>query len=216
MKNEGVRVESFNTIAEEACEEQVIEKSRFIALAAHVTNISEVEKHMQEVKQTYPNARHYVYAYRLYERKIEKSSDDGEPQGTGGRPVLDILQHRQVWDVQIIVVRYFGGILLGTGGLTRAYSRTARLAIDKSVITQLVPNYVYRLQIPYPWYEQIKYTLRQKQWDSNHEQFSEKISFDTYIPATETAEFEKWIDELANGQIQWNKMEVVLREETQK
>ena len=67
---------------------------------------------MQEVKEEFPNARHYVYAYCLYQNRLEKSSDDGEPQGTGGRPILDLLQHRQIWDVQIIVVRYFGGILL--------------------------------------------------------------------------------------------------------
>lgn len=206
-------MESFQTIAGETVAEQVIDKSRFIAIAAPVSNMNEIDNHMQETKIAYPNARHYVYAYRLHEGKIEKSSDDGEPQGTGGRPILDILQHRQVWDIQIIVVRYFGGILLGTGGLTRAYGRTARLAMDNAAITHLVPNNLYRLQIPYPWYEQLKYGLRQKGWESDNEQFGENISLDLYIPEYETENFEKWIDDFTNKQVAWTNIETILRKQ---
>jgi uncharacterized YigZ family protein len=140
---------------------------------------------MKETQQRYPNARHYVYAYRFHDGRIEKASDDGEPQGTGGRPVLDLLQHKQIWDVQIIVVRYFGGILLGTGGLTRAYGGTARMALEKAGITKLVLHHVYSLQIPYSWYEQIKYSLRQKNWVTDHEQFMEEISLEVMIPEGE-------------------------------
>jgi uncharacterized YigZ family protein len=130
--------------------EQVIEKSRFIALVSPVKDTAEAERHMREVKRDYPNARHYVYAYRLYQNKTEKASDDGEPQGTGGRPVLDLLQRRGLWNVQLIVVRYFGGVLLGTGGLTRAYGGTARLALESVGTVKLTTYAVYRLRLSYP------------------------------------------------------------------
>jgi uncharacterized YigZ family protein len=204
-------VEGFHTVSVNSIEEQIIDKSKFIALAAHVTNIEEVERHMQDVRAQFPNARHYVYAYRLHNGRIEKASDDGEPQGTGGRPVLDLLQHRQVWDVQIIVVRYFGGILLGTGGLTRAYGGTARLALDKAGVAQLVPHHVYTLRIPYPWYEQIKYGLRQKNWCSDQEQFAEDITLNVFIPEGEEISFENWIDEFTAKQVIRKKLAVILR-----
>lgn len=206
-------LELFETISQDASAEQVIEKSKFIALAAHVTNLADVEGQMQETRLMYPNARHYVYAYRLHEGRLEKASDDGEPQGTGGRPVLDLLQHRGLWDVQIIVVRYFGGILLGTGGLTRAYGGTARLALELAGIIRLVPNVVYSLRITYSWYEQIKYGLRQQGWDYGQEQFGEKVSIDVYIPESETELFEKWLDDLTNRQTEWERSELVLRPE---
>ncbi|HHV65887.1 MAG TPA: YigZ family protein [Peptococcaceae bacterium] len=206
-------LESYNTVKQDALAEQVIDKSRFIALVSHVNNVIDFEKKLQKTKLEFPNARHYVYAYRLYNGRLEKSSDDGEPQGTGGRPILELLQYRQLWDVQIIVVRYFGGILLGTGGLTRAYGGTARLALDQAGITRLVPNITYQLQIPYPWYEQIKYGFRQKGWEYGEEQFGEQISLNVYIPETEAASFEKWLTDLTKKQVGIQNKGILLRPE---
>jgi len=206
-------MEGYNTIVKEASAEQTIDKSRFIALISPVTSLEEIEQHMKKTRQIYPNARHYVYAYRLYEGYIEKCSDDGEPQGTGGRPVLDILQHRQLWDVQIIVVRYFGGVLLGTGGLTRAYGRTARLAVDNSTITRMIPHVIYNLIIPYQWYEQIKYMFVQKGWEWANEQFTDHVKLDLFVPVKDFSNFEKLIDEVTNRQVLWEKFGNVLKKE---
>lgn len=204
-------MECINTVAQNAAAEQIIDKSRFIALIAQVKSLDEIEKHMTETKLQYPNARHYVYAYRLNQSRTEKASDDGEPQGTGGRPVLDLLQHRQVWDVQIIVVRYFGGILLGTGGLTRAYGGTARLALDKAGIIELAPNNIYRLKIPYSLYEQVKYGLKQNGWESDNEHFEEQVLLDIFIPKAESSFFESWLADLTNNQVIFEKTGSVLR-----
>jgi len=206
-------MESYNTIVQEVSAEQTIEKSRFIAHISPVANLDEVEQHMKKVRQIFPNARHYVYAYRLYNGYIEKCSDDGEPQGTGGRPVLDILQHCQLWDVQIIVVRYFGGILLGTGGLTRAYGRTARLAVDNSTITRMIPHVIYNLKIPYQWFEQTKYWFSQKGCEWTNEQFTDIVNIDLYVPEKDFSSFEKWIDEVTNKQILWQKVGSVFKKE---
>jgi len=203
--------DGYITIAREAISEQIIEKSKFIALAARVAGSMEAAQHLQEAKSKYPNARHYVYAYRLWEGRNEKASDDGEPQGTGGRPVLDLLQHKQVWNVQIVVVRYFGGILLGTGGLTRAYGGTARLALEEAGLARLIPHIIYNLNIPYPWYEQIKYGVKQQGWSCANEQFSEIISLEIYIPEAQAGTFENWIDEFTNKQVSWTKIKLELK-----
>jgi uncharacterized YigZ family protein len=207
--------EGYYTVKGGETAEQTLEKSRFIADIAHVTTSTEVERHMAKVRQEYPGARHYVYAYRLKAGRTEKSSDDGEPQGTGGRPVLDLLQHRQVWDVQIIVVRYFGGILLGTGGLTRAYGGTARLALAKAGIVKLVPHQAYALHVPYSWYEQVKYGLKQKDWESDNEQFTEEVSLTAYIPEGEETGFENWLDEFTGKQVTREKTRSVLKKENE-
>lgn len=205
-------MEGFYTVTASVSAEQVIDKSRFIAHIAHVSTPQEVEEHLEQVKTEYPNARHYVYAYRLHQGRQEKASDDGEPQGTGGRPVLDLLQYRKLWDVQIIVVRYFGGVLLGTGGLTRAYGGTARLVIDeKADITFSAPHAEYFLKIPYPWFEQIKYHVYQKEWEIDGEQFQEDVGASIFVPAEETEIFEKWLDEFTNKQVSREKIRDVLR-----
>ncbi len=204
-------MEGFYTITKNTDAEQIIEKSRFIALVSEVITIDDTQQHRQSVEDKYPNARHYVLAYRLHEGRLEKASDDGEPQGTGGRPVLDLLQHRQLWNIQIIVVRYFGGVLLGTGGLSRAYGGTARLALEDAEITLLIPHQIYQLRIPYPLYEQIKYQIKQNNWDTSPEQFSEEVSFDIYIPKEEAEDFEQWLIEYTNKQVPFENMGTELR-----
>lgn len=203
-------MEGFYTISKSATAEQVIQKSRFIALAANISSPEDSEKHRGKVREEYPNARHYVFAYRLFEGRLEKSSDDGEPQGTGGRPVLDILQHRDLWNIQIIVVRYFGGVLLGAGGLTRAYGSSARLVLDQAEITQLLPHRSYLLTIPYSWYEPVKYQFRKKRWDIFQEIFSDEVKLKTYIPEEDAPDFERWLKEYTNDQVFYEMSETIL------
>src|SRR5665648_928400 len=157
-------MEEFYTLSKVTTSEQVIDKSRFIAIAVPLTTLIEIEKAMQEIREEYPNARHYVYAYRLHDGALEKSSDDGEPQGTGGRPILDLLQHRNVWNTLLVVVRYFGGVLLGTGGLSRAYGGTARQVIIETDLKKLALYCIFALQVPYEWFEPLKYQFNQHHW----------------------------------------------------
>lgn len=194
-------MEDFYTLAQVTTGEQVIEKSRFIAIAVPLTTLEQIEQSMQKIREDYPNARHYVYAYRLHDGFIEKSSDDGEPQGTGGRPVLDILQHRNVWNVLLVVVRYFGGILLGTGGLSRAYGGTARQILSDTELKKLTLYEVYALRVPYEWYEQLKYQLYQHTWIIHKEDFSEVINLLVHVPYQETELFRKWLDDFTRKQV---------------
>lgn len=202
-------MEGFYTLTHETTWEQVIDKSRFIAIAVPLISVGQIEKAMQEIRDIYPNARHYVYAYRLHDGFIEKSSDDGEPQGTGGRPILDLLQHRNVWNVLIVVVRYFGGVLLGTGGLSRAYGGTARQVIIETDLKKLALYCVLALRIPYEWFEPLKYQFDQHKWIIKKEEFSEVVKLYVHIPEQETEVFKKWIDDFTGKRVYYEDLGIV-------
>ena len=124
-------------------------KSEFIATAAPVHTEEEALAFVASMRKRYADARHNVYAYLLREGNTSRFSDDGEPHGTAGLPILDVLRGEGLTDVAVVVTRYFGGILLGTGGLVRAYSQSARLAIDAAGRAQIVPLCVFTLRVSY-------------------------------------------------------------------
>ena len=128
-------MKEFITIKQNVQAEIIEKKSKFIANFFYVENVEEAEKMIKETKKKYFDARHNCIAYRVVEdgQIIEKSSDDGEPSGTAGSPMLNILQKNNLANVLIVVTRYFGGILLGTGGLVRAYSDSLLKAIENSI-----------------------------------------------------------------------------------
>jgi len=202
-------VKEFYTLSKVTTREQVIHKSRFIAIAVPLTSIVQIEKVMQEIRVDYPNARHYVYAYRLHDGFMEKASDDGEPQGTGGHPILDLLQHRNVWNVLLVVVRYFGGVLLGTGGLSRAYGGTARQVIMETELKKLTLYQIYALRVPYEWFELLKYQFNQHKWDIEKEEFKEVIKLLVHVPKQETELFKKWIDDFTRKQVYYEEQGIV-------
>ena len=202
-------MEEFYTLSQVTTREQVIDKSRFIAIAVPLTSLVQIEKAMQKIRDDYPNARHYVYAYRLHDGFIEKASDDREPQGTGGRPILDLLQHRNVWNVLLVVVRYFGGVLLGTGGLSRAYGGTARQVISETELKRLALYHINALSVPYEWFESLKYHFDQHNWIIKKEEFSDVIQLLVHVPEQETELFKKWIDDFTRKQVYYEDLGIV-------
>ncbi len=193
--------DAFHIVTQTANWEQVIEKSRFIAVVHHVTNIEEVAVSLSVIREGYPNARHYVYAYRLKEGFIERSTDDGEPQGTGGKQILEQLQHRQLWNVLVVVIRYFGGILLGTGGLSRAYGGTVRGLLERIQLAVVSKHLIYDLCLSYAWYEALKYQFNLRSWTLSNERFGEFIDVNVYVPNNEVKDFDEWLHEFASGQV---------------
>ncbi|MCB8816652.1 IMPACT family protein [Desulfosporosinus shakirovi] len=194
-------MDGFNTLPERKTWERIIDKSRFIGIAVPLTTVEQIDKAMQNIREEYPNARHYVYAYRLHDGFIEKSSDDGEPQGTGGRPILDILQHRNIWNVLLVVVRYFGGVLLGTGGLSRAYGGTARQLINETELKELALYQIYVLSVPYEWFEMLKYQFDQHNWIIEKEDFRDVIELLVHVHGQEAEVFQKWVDDFTRRQV---------------
>lgn len=202
-------VDEFFTLSKMTIRDQVIEKSQFIGIAVPLQTIEQIETSMRRIHEDYPNARHYVYAYRLHLGLIEKSSDDGEPQGTGGRPILDVLQHRNVWNVLVVVVRYFGGILLGTGGLSRAYGGTARQVILETDLKRITTYRSFILHVPYEWFEMLKYQFGQHNWTILKEEFSDVIQIYVHVPEHESELFVNWVDNYTRKQVNYEDLGVV-------
>lgn len=152
----------FITIKESVKVEIVEKKSKFIANLFYAESISEAEEIIKKMKKEYFDARHNCIAYRIIEEEtiIEKSSDDGEPSGTAGAPMLNILQKNNLCNVVIIVTRYFGGILLGTGGLVRAYSEALKKALEKAILIKKVEGEKIEIELDYSNFEGLKYCCR--------------------------------------------------------
>ena len=122
-------MDSYTTLRNEGCSRFEDRKSVFLGYARPVSSEDEALAFIEAIRKKYPDARHHVYAYSLRDNSITRFSDDREPQGTAGLPVLDSLRHSEIKDAVVVVVRYFGGTLLGTGGLVRAYSAAASDAV---------------------------------------------------------------------------------------
>lgn len=147
-------------IIEKNIETYIVEKkSKFIANIFYVENIEEAEEKLKLTKKKYYDAKHNCYAYRVVEdgNIIERSSDDGEPSGTAGMPILDILRGREIANCIVIVTRYFGGILLGTGGLVRAYSEATNNALEKITLMEIEEGYKMELTIQYKDFKLFSY-----------------------------------------------------------
>lgn len=153
-------MEKFKTILEKNTTAEIIEKkSRFIANLFYVETPQEAEDKIKQIKKKYYDAKHNCFAYiTLNGNEIQKKcSDDGEPSGTAGAPMLEILEKQSIYNVVVIVTRYFGGILLGTGGLVRAYSDSLKEAIKKSTLVEQEPGYEVEIKLPYADFEKFKY-----------------------------------------------------------
>lgn len=137
-----------------------VKRSEFLGYAAHVTSESEARAFVDKIRKKHADARHNVYAYCIAENNIIRYSDDGEPQGTAGLPVLDILRKGGITDAVIVVTRYFGGTLLGTGGLVHAYSDAAKEAVADAGCITLVPYEEYKLTVSYPLYQRLPILLK--------------------------------------------------------
>ena len=138
------------TIAKAGQAKLTEKRSRFLAFAFPVCSSEEVEAHLAALRRRYHDARHIVYAYRIRGRDGEqaRADDAGEPAGSAGRPILQLLEGEGLWNVLVVVVRYFGGVKLGVGGLARAYREAARAAITAAGVVEEVPEALVRVRVP--------------------------------------------------------------------
>ena len=152
-------MDEFITILKDENAEIVEKKSKFIANICYAENVEEAEEKIKSIKKKYYDAKHNCIAYRVTEngQVVEKASDDGEPSGTAGGPMLNILQKNNLCNVVVIVTRYFGGILLGTGGLVRAYSDATQKAIEKCIKAYKVEGIEFEIKLDYSNLDIFKY-----------------------------------------------------------
>ena len=150
------------TIATPTTAELIEKKSRFIGQAFPVNNEQEAQDQLAAIRTKHRAARHNVYAWVIgADNEFMRSSDDGEPAGTGGRPVLEAIKKSGLQNIMIVVTRYFGGILLGSGGLTRAYGKAAQLAIDEAAVIKRLPAQKYAITCSYPYLSKTEIVLNQ-------------------------------------------------------
>lgn len=186
-------------IGEEA--EIVEKKSRFIATVQPVKTEEGALEFIERMKKKYWNATHNCYAYVLGERfQTQRCSDDGEPQGTAGKPMLDVLLGEEIHDAAVVVTRYFGGTLLGTGGLVRAYSKAVQEGLAASKIITRMYGYKLEIETDYTGLGKIQYILGQRGITILNSEYTDKVNLEVLLPAEELESVVKEITEGTNGQ----------------
>mgnify|MGYP003290055751 CR=1 FL=1 len=189
----------WTTVKEAATASFVERKSEFIGHITPVKTEEEAIAFVNKIKKQYADAKHNVYAYLLRENNITRFSDDGEPHGTAGLPVLDVLRKEGVTDAAVVVTRYFGGILLGTGGLVRAYSQGAKMALDaagKSVVEKLL---VFSLRVNYSDLQKAEPILDNQTLLKLDTVYADDVTIVAAIREAEYPPLEKALTERTNG-----------------
>ena len=192
---------SFKTISGENVAELTEKRSRFIATIKHVESEEEAVAFINEIKAKYWDARHNVYAYIINDNNLVRFSDDGEPHGTAGKPVLDVIAGRELKNVAIVVTRYFGGILLGTGGLVRAYSSAAILAADSANISQMVECSEAEVTCDYSQYDRLKKILDESGAVILDTVFENAIKISFYINSSEFTKLNEKLTDVFYGNL---------------
>lgn len=161
------------TINEVVVNEITVDKSRFIAYLINVNSLDEFNKFLDNLKKNNPKARHFCYGYIINNNK--KGSDDGEPKGSAGMPLLTSLEKNSLTNVGVIVIRYFGGILLGSGRLLRTYVKAFEEVFKKATLIELVPKKEVSIELDYDIYDTFKNYLKVNHFNVVNTSFSDKI-----------------------------------------
>ena len=194
-------MQNYYTLAKETSVEIEIKKSKFIGYLKGTASEAEAVEYIAAIKKQHREATHHCSAFRIAGTiALERYDDDGEPSKTAGLPMLSVLQGRELWNVTAVVVRYFGGTLLGTGGLTRAYSEAVResLADNPPVYRQLFA--VLALECPYNWNDKVSYELERQSISTGQIDYSDKVEYQLFVEKEKVADFIRRFQELTEAQ----------------
>ena len=185
----------YKTLLAEKTAEYVVQKSRFLGLAAPVQTEEQALALLRRVREEHRAANHHCYAYILGQNAgVMRYSDDGEPGGTAGMPILEVLRARGVINCAVVVTRYFGGILLGAGGLTRAYSHSCALAVEAAGVCEMLPTQRWLCEVAYPLWDRVQHALRGLPVRLENTVFTTSVQFELL---TRTADADALLDTLA-------------------
>ncbi|ANS73553.1 hypothetical protein AWM70_02310 [Paenibacillus yonginensis] len=194
---------TYKTVRREGSKEIVIKKSRFIGHIRPVETEEEAVAFIEEIKKQHWNATHNCSAYMIGERdEIQKQSDDGEPSGTAGKPILEVIRNQGLKNVAIVVTRYFGGILLGAGGLIRAYTDGAVAAIEAGDPIIRVLHREIVVELDYTWLGKVENELRNRGIRMGQTEFTDKVRLTCLPLEPEAEQFKAWMTDLTQGQSQ--------------
>ncbi|MBU8683656.1 YigZ family protein [Bacillus haynesii] len=193
-------LQSYLTVAGEGTHEIVIEKSRFICHLSRVSTEEEAQNFINHIKKQHWNATHNCSAYVIGENdQIQKANDDGEPSGTAGVPMLEVLKKRNLKDTCAVVTRYFGGIKLGAGGLIRAYGKSVSEGLNHVGVVERKLMRVMHTTVNYTWIGKLENELRESPYQIKDIHYADDVEFETYVKESEKQAFTEWITELTNG-----------------
>lgn len=194
-------LERYRTVRNAGQKEIVIKKSRFISYIRPVEREEKAVAFIEEIKKLHWNATHNCSAYMIGERdEIQKQSDDGEPSGTAGKPILEVIRNQGLKNVAIVVTRYFGGIMLGAGGLIRAYTDGAVAAIEAGEVIMRVLHREVFVELDYTWLGKVENELRNRGIRMGDTDFTDKVKL-TCLPLNgETEAFKRWMTDMTQGQ----------------
>ncbi|MGG4551841.1 YigZ family protein [Paenibacillus humicus] len=195
-------LERYKTVRRAGEKEIVIKKSRFIGQIKPVESEAEAIAFIEEIKKKHWNATHNCSAYMIGERdEIQKQSDDGEPSGTAGKPILEVIKQQGLKNVAIVVTRYFGGIMLGAGGLIRAYTDGAVAATEAGeVITRVLHREVFA-ELDYTWLGKVENELRNREIRTGETAFADNVTLLCLPLESEAESFKAWLVDLTQGQV---------------
>ena len=199
---------SYITIANEFRTEYIIEKSRFIATIAPVSTEEEAQAFIQRISKEFWDATHNCTAYAIGPRQEQqRSSDNGEPSGTAGKPMLEVLKKTTITNVAVVVTRYFGGIKLGAGGLIRAYSHSVAKAVQEGPKLLIAPRQIVSLTIDYSYFGSVERQL-QTLGLPYQSSFTDTISLEIYVEPNFVSDLETTITNLTGGNLLWELQDI--------
>ena len=191
----------YKTVYGRGSAEIVEKKSRFIASVAPVSTEEEAIAFVNSVKAQYRDARHNVYAYVVKDNNISRFTDDGEPSGTAGAPVLDVLLKEGITDAAIVVTRYFGGTLLGTGGLVRAYGKAAKDGVMDAKICEKIYCHELSIRVPYDLHGKIKYIVDNGDYIEGAAEYGADVEMTVFVKYDLLDRFLKEINDATNAAV---------------
>lgn len=197
---------NYKTVRPNGESEFVIQKSRFLTFVKRAETEQEALDFIQDIKKTHHTATHNCSAYIIGEHdQIQKANDDGEPSGTAGFPILEVLKKQQLKDTVIVVTRYFGGIKLGGGGLIRAYGKAATEGIAATGVVERRLHILFKASIDYTWLGKVENEVRQSDYPLKDIVYEEDVELFLYVPEKDEIVFTEWMMELTNGQAKIDK-----------
>ena len=186
---------SYLTIMDSVTAELVVKQSKFLGHMSYVESKEAAELFISKIRSEYKDATHNVPAYSIYCNGVMYCSDDGEPHGTAGKPILEILKRENIYDVCVVVTRYFGGVLLGTGGLVSAYSDTCKKLLEKAVIAKRVSCASLNIVVDYGEFNKIEHFIKNYDVNVVDKNFSDKVSVTLLVKSEDEDRFKKLLME---------------------
>ncbi|MBU5462083.1 YigZ family protein [Lachnoclostridium sp. MSJ-17] len=192
----------YKTVANEASDEFVEKRSRFIGYVKPVRTEEEAVAFINQKRSEHWDARHNVYAYSLREGNIKRYSDDGEPSGTAGMPVLDVIVKNEIYDVCVVVTRYFGGVLLGTGGLVRAYSQGSKIALESGGVVLMQSCLLCETSCSYTRYGKVSSLIMESGATVDDTIYESDVKIKFHIPPGMLDGLNKKLADATSGEVQ--------------